>query len=207
MVFAILSLAACDNDKNKADDPQTNYLRLSDLTPLHLVSLSQAESKLKEMGFTNADEEYVYTSSKQNESIVCELNSDGFIESLSYIASKGIVPKDAKKWLSHISENVTLPKYIRTIPFAGAYFYNSVGEDPKMEEEPKFIAESYQQYISLLENLTSGMRVEVFWEEDNIPEDESVGYSVAMIYCYGDNVDQAILNIASLHRVEPPMAE
>ena len=220
LLFIGMVLVSCDKgkDQNNAEDPQENaqtnpqdttgsnpysYLRLEDLSSLHLISLSQAEAKLKDMGFTDEDEKYVYTSSDKKERIVGGLNSEGLVDGLSYIASKGVVPNDAQKWLSHISEKVTLPKYIRSIPFAGANFYDSVEEDPKMEEEPKYVAKTYQQYISLLENLVSGMRVEVFWEEDNIPEEESVGYSVAMIYRYGDSIDQAILSIASLHRVEP----
>ena len=206
IAFVGIALMSCDKDKNNADDPQTNskeYLQLNDLTPLHLIPLSQAEAKLKDMGFTDEDEKYVYTSSDKKERIVGGLNSDGLVEGLTYIASKGIVPSDAKKWLSHISEKVTLPKYKRSIPFAGAYFYNRVEEDPKMGDDPIYVAKTYQQHISLLENLASGMRVEVFWEEDDIPENESVGYSVAIIYRYGNNIDQATLSIASLHRVEP----
>lgn len=220
LLFVGLALVSCDkgkdqnNAENPLENPQTNpqdstesnpypYLRLQDLSSLHLITLSQAEAILKEMGFSDKDEKYIYTSSDKKERIVGGLNSDGLVEGLSYVASKGIAPNDAKKWLIHISENVTLPKYKRSIPFAGAYFYDRVEEDPKIEEEPKYIAKTYSQYIGLLENLASGMRVEVFWEEDNIPEDESVGYSVAIIYRYGNNIDQAILSIASLHRIEP----
>jgi len=196
-------------------DPQANqheYLRLSDLTPLHLISISQAEAKLKEMGYGNKekDEElYIYTSSDNKERILCALNEDNLIEVIGYVASKGISPSDAKAWLSHIPANVSLPKYARSIPFDVAEYYDSPKEDPKLTEEPKFVAKTYQQYINLLEELHSGMRVAASWEEEDIPETETVGYGVQMAYSYGDYVDQAILSI-TCHRkyvVEPPMAE
>ena len=214
IAFVGVALMSCSKGKNNADDLQTKtkgYLQLSDLTPLHLIPLSQAEANLKEMGYSggysNKEDGYIYYSADKKETIVFGLNSEEQTEDVIYMASKGIAPEDAKDWLSHMSEKVTLPKYKRFIPFAGAYYYNSVEEDPKMEDDPIHVAKTYQQYISLLENLASGMRVEVFWEEDDIPENESVGYSVAIIYRYGNNIDQATLSIASLHRVEPNLPE
>ena len=104
IAFVGIALMSCDKDKNNADDPQANskeYLQLNDLTPLHLIPLSQAEAKLKEMGFTDEEEKYVYTSVDKKERIFGGLNSDRLVEGVTYIASKGIVPSDAKKWLSH----------------------------------------------------------------------------------------------------------
>ena len=213
MAFAVLTFPACDKDKNNAEEPQTNqheYLRLDDLTPLHLISISQAEAKLKEMGYGNKEkdgESYIYTSSDKKETIICALNSDNLAEAISYIASKGVSPSDAKAWLSHIPENVSLPKYSRSIPFDVAEYYDSPKEDPKLTEEPKFVAKTYQQYINLLEELHSEMRVSASWEEEDIPETETVGYGVQMAYSYGDNVDQAILSITCHRKIEPPMAE
>ena len=213
IAFVGVALMSCSKGKNNADDPQTKtkgYLQLSDLTPLHLIPLSQAEANLKEMGYSsgysNKEDGYIYYSADKKETIVFGLNSEEQTEAVYYMASKGIAPEDAKDWLSHMSESVTLPMYKRSIPFAGAYYYDSVEEDPKMEDEPKYVADTYQQYIRLLASLTSEMRVEVFWEDD-IPENESVGYGAFMKYSYGGNIDQAILAITCLHRVEPNFPE
>lgn len=208
IAFVGIALMSCDKDKNNADDPQTNskeYLQLNDLTPLHLIPLSQAEAKLKDMGFKidgQLDDDNVYISSDKKETIIFSVNEDGLVEAINYTANKGITPADVKGWLSHIPERVNLPKYSRSIPFTGSYYY-----EVPMYDEPKYSAETYQQYLSLLENLDSEMNVSAIWEEDNIPDNETVGYGIIIQYEYSDNKDTASLCITCMHRIEPNFPE
>lgn len=204
-----IALMSCDKDKDNAEDPKTDnsypYLRLTDLTPLHLISLSQAESKLKDMGFksngySNEEDGYIYYSADKKETIVFGLNNVGETEAVAYIASKGIMPSDSKAWLSHIPETTTLPKYEIPLPFGG---YSIA----KGSEEPQFYENNYAEYVNAINNITKGMSVNAIWGEKEVPEDATVGYSVGIVYSYEDNVDQAILSIACSHRIDPPMAE
>lgn len=208
IAFVGIALMSCDKDKNNADDPQTNskeYLQLNDLTPLHLIPLSQAEAKLKDMGFksngySNEEDGYIYYSTDKKESIVFGLNSNGNTEAVAYIASKGISPSAAKAWLTHIPETTTLPKYEIPLPFGGYSIANG-------NEEPQFYEDDYAKYVNVIKGLTQGMSVNAIWGEKEVPQDATVGYSIGMVYSYENNVDQAILHIACSHRVEPQMAD
>lgn len=200
--FVSIAFMSCDN----AENPQPNsnsYLRIGDLTSLHLISLSQAETKLADMGFKGGlmsgedDEVYHYTSLDQKESFYFTLNTDGFIETISYAASKGIEPKDAIKWLSHIPEKVSLPLWNYTIPFVGASFETKTSTEKTCG--------TYKEYTEYLNNLTSNVWVTAVWEidEETLSQDEKVGYGVAIQYSYENNIDQAYLSIPCMHRVEP----
>ena len=52
IAFVSIALMSCNKDKNNVDDPTTEnpyaYLRLSDITPLHMISLAKAEEKLRQ---------------------------------------------------------------------------------------------------------------------------------------------------------------
>ncbi len=209
VLFVNVAFMSCNKDKNNVENPQfysNSYLQLSDLSPLYLVPVSKAEAKLAAMGFTGGrqvDEDgvsYIYTAYDKQDTIVFELNSESLIETISYISRKEISPYKVKKWLTHIPEKVSLPKWELVVPFSKA----SSGCDSF--EKPKMTYTAYDEYISYLDNFAYqiwGMWIRANWEvqEEDYPKDAKVGYRVGIQYAYLDNDEaQAMLSISCLHR-------
>ena len=214
---ATLTINFRDHDENQPNPGDPNqptpdvpaqlvrYLNLSDITQLHLIPQSQAVEILSEMGFygtkqyDNGEEYILYTTDDKKESIVLGLNEDGLVAAISYRASKGIEPEGAKRWLAHIGESTYLSSWGEYLPFGGAWLGQYGDEMP----HPK--VDSYSDYTRVLDQITDGVHVEAIWEipEEYLLEDFNVAYSVGIEYSYVNNKDQAILNIACLHKVEP----
>ena len=193
-----MSLISCNKTQNEPDntgeEPTTEnpypYLRLSDLTPLHMISLAKAEEKLAKMGFNGGKQtsgeyegKYVYISKDKNEKIHLSPNSEGIIESMYYTASKGVIPSNAKGWLAHLSESVTIPTWKDPLPF----YIGVVGGIG--------VLESYTTYVKALDNLASGMSVRAIWGHDFLDSSKPTGdyCGIDIQYSYENNIDFAML--------------
>ena len=182
-VIAIVSivLVSCENGLSQGKNPYP-YLRLSDIAPLHLISVSKAEILLPDMGFKNDDvsDRHVYFSQDKLEYITCDVNADGLIENIGYVSLKNAALTDAKKWLAHFPENAKLPNYSKSIPFYhGNYFGGEsvVGLD------------SYVNYLNKINDFTIG-ELEVYWYADDCE------YQVVMLY---GNIEETSVQVA-IHR-------
>ena len=156
-----------EDPSNPNDGKTYPYLTIYDLMPLHLIPLADAESKLMDMGYIAAGVQYFerselyryqYTTTN-NDTIALQTSvQKGIIEDVRYIASKGIAPQDAKEWLVHIPESLTLPVQNRTVEFSGGYASN-------LEE----IVYNYRDWISFVRNHNyDNITTEAVW--DNVPE-------------------------------------
>ncbi|MBR6493020.1 MAG: hypothetical protein IKT13_03695, partial [Paludibacteraceae bacterium] len=197
-----------DPNQPTPNEPElVRYLNLSDITQLHLLSQSQAVEILAEMGFygtkqyDNGEEYILYSTADKKESIVWALNEDGLVEAISYRASKGISLSEVKRWLAHIGETTYLQSWGEYLPFGGAWY------GPYGDEMNQTKVDSYSDYLGVLDQLSEGTQVEAIWEipEDLLPENAKVAYSVGIQYSYVNNIDQAVINIACLHKVEPTL--
>ena len=208
IAFVSIALMSCNKDKNNVDDPTTEnpyaYLRLSDITPLHMISLAKAEEKLARMGYNGGWQKYIsdgetyeaylYTSVSKKDSLFLSPDADGIIESITYFAkNKGVIPSDAKGWLTHIPASVTIPTWKDSLPFQGAGVGNVECNDG-----------AYSQYVSALDNLVSGMDVTAIWGDPmvggNMPTGDYCG--IFMSYYYMNNEDCAYLVLSVEHHVQ-----
>lgn len=208
IAFVGIALMSCDKDKNNADDPKTDnpdpYLRVDDLMPLEMVSISQAEEQLSKMGFAaeaSAIGEYLYVSKSKKDSIFLYVDTEGLVgkglvTTISYQASKGVIPSDAKGWLAHIPEKVTLPERISQLTKANELpFSNAVTAIPPYEDENAYY--TYSEYIAGLQNLSSGMQILAMWGSCGVSIDYPTGYygGIEMVYNYMNGSDMAILKL------------
>ena len=206
IAFVGIALMSCDKDKNNADDPKTDkpypYLRVDDLMPLEMVSISQAEEQLSKMGFLGGWQEtgeYLYVSKSKKDSIFLYVDTEGLVgkglvTTISYHASKGVIPSDAKGWLAHIPEKVALPERISQLTKANElpFFYASTAI-PSYEDENAYY--TYSEYIAGLQNLSSGMQISAAWGSGPVPNNYPTGYygGIEMVYNYMNGRDMAIL--------------
>ena len=206
IAFVGIALMSCDKDKNNADDPKTDtpypYLRVDDLMPLEMVSISQAEEQLSKMGFLGGWQEtgeYLYVSKSKKDSIFLYVDTEGLVgkglvTTISYHASKGVIPSDAKGWLAHIPEKVVLPERISQLTKANELpFFNAVTAIPPYEDENAYY--TYSEYIAGLQNLSSGMQILALWGSGGVPNYYPTGYygGIEMVYNYMNGRDMAIL--------------
>jgi len=227
IAFAGIALMSCDKDKNNANDPKTDnpypYLRVDDLMPLEMIPISQAEEKLAQMGFKGGwkqegnEEFYLYVSDSKKDSIFLYVDTEGLVgkgvvTTVSYQASKGVIPSDAKEWLAHIPETVALPERISQLTKANELpFFYAVNALPSLEEEDVYY--TYQEYITGLQNLSSGMQILAMWGSGGVPNNYPTGYygGVEMVYNYMNGRDMAILMLYGFYHEqddnEPIMPE
>lgn len=198
-------------DSNKSEDPKTTdnpyaYLRVSDLMPMFLTPLAQAEAIVLKMGYkggwqiVNGEGAYLYTSPSQKDSIFLDTAADGSVCYVQYIAEgKGVVPSDAKGWLSHLPENVTLPERVATLVKSNyAPFFDSYLEKPN---ESGIRCTAYQEYLNNVQSLVSGVSVEAVWGAGGVPNDYPSGYygNIVMTYKFENNKDRALLSLAGFY--------
>ena len=193
-----------EEDPSNPDDGKTYpYLTIYDLMPLHLIPLADAESKLMDMRYTaegvrypEQSNLYFYYTTTNNDTITLFTSAqDGIVEDVMYIASKGIAPQDAKEWLMHIPESLTLPIQERTVEFSSGYAYNF-----DLEEE---VVYNYRDWISFVRNHNyDNIRTEAVW--GNVPEPETGDHVVSMGYYYRNNIDMVSLCIAQVREAMEP---
>lgn len=212
IAFAGIALMSCDKDKNNAKDPTTDnpypYLRVDDLLPLQMISVSQAEEKLAKMGYKGGwqtytiyedgksyqQQDYLYFTEDKKDSIFLFPNPEGLIEEIAYNASKGIIPTDAKTWLTHIPEKVTIPERIAQIVGRNEIAFFLMCE----REKEEIVCKTYSEYLEAIKNLTSGMFIDAWWGSSPMvaTSDPSGYYEVIyMRYRYINNTDWANLSI------------
>ena len=194
-----------EEDPSNPNDGKTYpYLTIYDLMPLHLIPLADAESKLMDLGYTAEGVRYYeqpnlyfydYTTTNNDTITLFTSAQDGIVEDVMYIASKGIAPQDAKEWLMHIPESLTLPVQERTVEFSGGYAYNF-----DLEEE---VVYNYRDWISFVRNHNyDNITTEAVW--GNVPEPEAGDHVVSMGYYYRNNIDGVSLCIAQVREVSMP---
>ena len=231
IAFVGIALMSCDKDKNNADEPKTDnpypYLRVDDLMPLELLSLSQAEAKLANMGFNGGlqkykiedgkySDEYLYTSSDKRDTVFLGHDTQYGVVTVLYKASKGVVPSSAIGWLSHFPENITIPQKAieisgqNNLPFSSAWTRNL------RDGEIIANANTYSKYINLISDLTTGIEIGALWGTLGVTNSWPSGYygGVIVYYNYVDNKDFAAIDIAffyhehkDLEPIMPPDAE
>ena len=224
LVVAGLALVSCDKSKdqnnpenaqeNTQNDPQTNpqdstgsnpypYLRLEDLSPLHLLPIAKAEETVTKMGFKggwqtkNGEGFYLYVSDSKTDSIFLETDSAGIVHIISYQASKGVLPSDAKGWLGHIPEQIILPEKAAQLTGQSILaFFDSYVDLPQGENH----CMEYKDYIAKLQDLSTGCLVQAVWGSP-IPENHPDGYygQVIMVYDYTNNKDFVILMLSTFY--------
>ena len=208
-----------NNAENPQENPQTNpqdsteinplpYLRVDDLMPLQMISLRLAEEKLAERGYeggwqtyTRCDDgklheqqNYLYFSEDKKDSIVLYPNSEGLIEGVEYYSSRGVVPSEAKAWLTHIPEKVNIPEKIAEIVGREEIAFNFMQESGKNNIE----CSTYSEFLETIKNLSSGMFILAAWGEV-VPRTAPSGYYggfIAIKYSYSNNVDAAYLSLS-----------
>ena len=209
-----------NNPDNSQENTQTNpqdsteknpypYMRYADLEPLLMISLSKAEEHLAKMGYKGGfqsytyyedgkqykEDRYLYTPEDKMDSIMLFPNSDGIIEEISYNACKGVIPSEAKAWLTHIPENVTIPERIAKIVGENEMAFMLMREWEKDEIK----CSTYSEYVDAINNkLSSGMFIDAWWGKMVNPSALSGYYGgfMAMRYKYINNVDWANLGIS-----------
>lgn len=211
IAFVGIALMSCDKDKNNADDPKTDnpypYLRVDDLMPLEMVSISQAEEILAQMGFKGGwrtytiyidgksyqQEDYLYFSKDKQDSILLFPNSKGLIQEVSYNASRGVIPSDAKAWLTHIPEKVSIPERIAKIVDREDISFLLMRE----WEKDEIFCQTYSEYLEAIKNLSSGMFIDAWWGSGPVPNYYPTGYygGIYMRYRYVNNTDWANLYV------------
>ena len=208
IAFIGIALMSCDKDKNNAEDPTTDnpypYLRVDDLMPLHSLPIAQAETAINKMGYKGGWQQkgnetfYLYVSDSKNDSIFLEVDSEGIVNTVSYQASKGIIPSDAKGWLSHIPEKVALPEKISKLTQINELPFFVAGLETPNDGKAYY---TYQEYIKGLQNLSSGMEIIAQWGSGPVPNEYPSGYygGITMLYSYRNGKDQAILMLYSFY--------
>ena len=211
IAFVGIALMSCDKDKNNAEDSKTDnpypYLRVDDLMPLQLLTISQAEEKLAQMGYKGGwqtytayeegksyqQQDYLYFSDDKKDSIFLFPNSAGIIEEISYNASKGAIPSEAKEWLTHIPEIVTIPERIAKIVGREDISFLLMREWEKGE----IFCQTYSEYLAAIKNLSSGMFIDAWWGSGPVPNSAPTGYygGIYMRYRYVNNTDWANLYV------------
>lgn len=213
LCVATMSLVGCKNGQNEPGNPTADnpypYLRVSDLMPLELLPLSQAEAKLANMGYTGGwqtyiDEDgkstgdYLYTSSDKRDTIVLDQDPKYGVVTVVYKASKGIIPSKASAWLSHVPEKVTIPQKAieisgqKNITFSSAWMRGLKGGE--MLDNTNI----YSEYIEMAKDITSGVDFGALWGTLAISTDWPTGYygGVMMNYSYENNQDRASITLA-----------
>jgi hypothetical protein len=197
IAFAGIALMSC-NKQNNPDDPTSDnpypYLRVSDLMPLEMISISEAETKLVKMGFNGGwqtyemygdqNQGYLYTSADKKDTIILNPNSERLIKEIYYIGSKGTIPSEAKSWLAHVPEKIKLSASLSEIMGVTEYTF-VVGGDGSNGQE---ICETYSEYIGMLNNISSGMFINATW--GTYPHAPG---GVVITYEYRNNIDRATL--------------
>lgn len=211
IVFVGIALVSCDKEKNNAEDPTSNnpypYLRVDDLIPLQMISVSQAEEKLAKMGYKGGwqtymiyedgksyqQQDYLYFSKDKRDSIFLFPNSEGIIEEISYNACKGIIPTDAKAWLTHIPEKVEIPEKVAQIVGKNEIAFLLMRE----WEKDEIFCQTYSEFLESIKNLASGMFIDAWWGSGPVPNSAPSGYygGIYMRYRYVNNIDWANLYI------------
>ena len=200
-------------------DPQTNpqdslnpspfvYLSYAELEPLLMISLSKAEENLAKMGYKGGfqsytyyedgkeykEDRYLYTSEDKRDSVILFPNSEGMIEEISYNASKGVIPSEAKGWLTHIPEKIPVPQRISEVISYTEVPFLLMREWVKDE----IFCQTYSDYLDVINNqLASGMFIDAWWGSGPVPTTAPSGYygGVYMRYKYINNEDWANLYI------------
>ena len=224
LLVAGVALVSCDKgkDQNNAENSQENaqttpqdstetnpytYLRVEDLKQLQLISIADAEAILTKMGYKGGwqtykdpdgheKEDYLYTSVDNRDTIFLFTDPTFGVYFVHYKASKGVVPSEAKAWLTHIPENYPLQEKAKQIsglsdiPFSAAHLMGPT-------EDVHIQCSTYDEYLKNLNNLSSGMVVDVRWGSYLVPSDWPTGYygGVSMDYTYKNNRDAAELVI------------
>lgn len=206
-----IALMSCDKEKNNAEDPTSDipypYLRVDDLMPLQMISISQAEEKLAKMGYKGGwqtyttyedgksfqQQDYLYFSGDKKDSILLFPNAEGLIEEISYNASRGVIPSEAKAWLTHIPEEVTIPERIAQIVGKNKIAFLLMRE----WEKDEIFCQTYSEYLAAIKNLASGMFIDAWWGSGPVPISAPSGYygGIYMRYKYVNNTDWANLYI------------
>ena len=178
------------------------YLTLGDITPLQLLSLSDAETKLTQMGFAggytgsaNLYEKYTY--SKGQDSIFLLLDSTNTVNEVVYLASKGIEPDSAKGWLKHIPDTIKVPANIvqltgdSEVPF---YIASSMRKS----------AQNYANFLTMVDNLEPEGDVFAEWYLQKPDTFKGYHYSAGISYKYTKNKDRAYLAVAVFKDTNKP---
>lgn len=218
-----IALMSCDKDKNNADDPTSDnpypYLRVDDLMPLQMISISQAEEQLAKMGYKGGwqmyttyedgksyqQQDYLYFSRDKKDTILLFPNSEGQIEEISYNASRGVIPSEAKAWLTHIPEEVTIPERIAQIVGKNKIAFLLMRE----WEKDEIFCQTYSEYLAAIKNLASGMFIDAWWGSGPVPNSAPSGYygGIYMRYRYVNNTDWANLYIGFEYHEQQPDVE
>jgi len=211
LVVAGLALVSCNkgkdqnNPENSQETPQNNpqdstetnsypYLTLSDITPFQLLSLSDAETKLTQMGFiggyTGKAEVYEkYAYSKGNDSLFLVLDSTNIVNEVVYLASKGILPDSAKGWLKHIPEKIKVAANIaQLIGSSEVPFY--IGSSMRKTTQ------NYADYLIMVNNLVPEGDVYAEWYLQKPDSIDGYYYAAGIHYKYTKNKDRAYLAAA-----------
>lgn len=216
MALASLSFVACNKDKNDAETPETSetnnpypYLRVDDLMPLYMLPIGQAEEMINQIGYKGGWQQkgneayYLYVSKSKKDSIILYVDLEGrymgkgLVYTISYQASKGVTPSNAKGWLAHNPENIKLPARVskltgkQELPF----LYALTNYPPLEEKEGDEIYSTYTEYKTGIKNLSSGMQTIAIWGSAGVPNNAPTGYygGIQMLYDYINGKDRAIL--------------
>ena len=202
-LFTCCCFMSCNQNNPEESKNPYPYLRLSDLAALHRVPLKNAEAKLAEMSYTGGwqkyydvrnqayEEAYLYTSKEKQDTIILVPSTNGEIKMVNYIATKGILPADAKSWLTHIPEKASMQNWKDILDFMGGSVYNYA---TKQEA-----GGNYSEYCKAVENITSGTMAQATWHSES-----STGYCyINLMYEYSNNTDFAMLVISSEVNDEP----
>ncbi len=211
--FTGLLLSSCNNDqnnpetdKNNQTTPQTDtnpypYLRVSDLMPLELMTIAQAEAKLAEMGYKGGwdatKKGYIYLSSDKNEKITLGHTSEFGVYQVSYEAEKGVIPSQASPWLKHIAEKVSLPAKAIEISGVKEISFSSGG----CRGTKEISCPTYPDFLNMVSDLSSGMLVTGYWGAPIVTNNYPTGYygGIIISYEYEDNKDYAMLTIRFIY--------
>ena len=216
LLFAFVGLlSACKNDKNNPDEQDSNsypYLRVSDLMPLELLSISQAETKLANMGYTGGwqkyidedgyqEEGYLYTSKSKKDTIVLDTDPEYGVVTVVYKASKGVIPSEARAWLSHVPEKVTIPQKAIEISGKQNLTFSSAWTRSLIDGEIIANTNKYSEYLEMTKDISSGIDFGALWGTLAIDSQWPSGYygGALLFYSYENNRDYAAITIAFYH--------
>ena len=207
-----------NNAENPQENPQTNpqdssktnpypYLRYTDLEPLLHISLSTAEEQLAKMGYKGGyqsytyyedgkqytENRYLYLPEDKKDSVMLFPDSEGVVAGISYNASRGVIPSEAKAWLIHIPEKIVIPQRLVKLVDVSELPFTLMREWSKDEIR----CSTYSEYLDAINNkLASGMFIDAWWGAPVAPSAPAGYYGmVAMRYKYINNTDWSNLSI------------